>query len=217
MRSRGVLLLAVATLAISSLVSTAWAAGLTITSKPVGSDFQAKPTFYPRSIATATCTDLLVCTFGGIAGTPNNGDTVTLSFNTVLNQGTLCSAWAGGNTTNRSATVTATISNNAGTTGNDTLTITAVSGITCTGGMKFGTVDLGSAGYVGGNISYTSTSFTLSNAGTTPTIALKFGGGSTGTNVASSTITYRCDAALESSTNVECGTNRSVSGAVQQF
>ncbi len=218
MRTRSVLLLVLGFVIASGLLNLhrASAAGLDITTKKLAADRQATPAFYPRSVATATCSDVLICPLGGAAGAPSNGDTVTLVFNTVLQQSTMCSAWTS-NTTNRSATVTATISNNAGATGSDVLTVPTISGVTCSGGFKFGSIDLGSSGYVTSNISYTNTDFNLTNAGSNPQIVLKFRSGSTGSTVSSSIITYNCNGELTSSTGKACGKNTAVSAAVRQF
>lgn len=215
MHRRVVALLILAALA-STFASAAWAAGLTITSKPIGANTRAKPSFYPRSVVIANCSDLL-CVLPP-ANTPNAGDTVTVVFNTVMKQSTLCSAWTSDTTNRTGIDVTVTMNNNAGTTGNDTVTVTGVSGVTCSGGLKFGSIDLGSAGYVGGTINYGSSKLDLTSSGSTPTIKLTLGGGSTGNTVSSgSPANYSCDAGLQSSTGVLCTPSKSRTSATEQF
>lgn len=209
---RGWLLVVVAA-SISAVASSAWAASLTVSSQQFGANSRVKPAFYPRSVATANCTDLVICTAGGTAGRPENGDTVTVVFNTELKQSTMCSTW----TTNVDRTgvtavsVSVSVNDGAGSS-NDTLRVSG-----CSGGLKFGTIDLGSGSYVSATITYGSSTLSITNATTATQIVLKLNGGSAGSTVASSVVTYSCDAALTSSSDVACGRSKSVTAAVQQF
>lgn len=217
MKRRGVCVLVVVMLAVSSLVSTAWAAALTITSKPVGAHARAKPSFYPQRLQIDNCPlTLLLCT----SNAPENGDRVYVRFNSAIRQSTLCDSWTD-DTTSREVTVTATIHDNAGATGNDTLTVTAVSpASTCTGGtIKFGSIDLGASGYVTATIAYGSSTFKLSVTTTSWAINLTLDGGSTGQTVpnGSGQASYSCDTGLLGSTGAPCGVSKARTESTVQF
>lgn len=139
-----------------------------------------------------------VVSSGPTNGKVDQGDQVQVTFSEAIDTSTLCSTWSGtGNQTLAgNGQVTVSINNNAGATGNDTLTVTTTG---CT--FHFGTVDLGSSGWVsttrtfGGNGSSKST-IGYSSSTRTLTITLGAASGTVGTVSGSTTMTYTPDAAI---------------------
>ncbi len=199
------------TLAVSSLASAAWGAGLTVASEPLYASAPAKPAFFPDKAATTTCADVLICPLGGDAGNISNGDTIKVGFNTELNQSTMCSTWTS-NVARSGVAVAVSVNDNAAPSGNDSLTVTG-----CGGGLNYGSIDLGSTGYVSSTITYGSSTLAISDPTGTPEIILTLEGGSTGSAVASSTLNYSCHPALASSGGAACGLSKSRSATLEQF
>ncbi len=139
-----------------------------------------------------TVTDVSVAN-GGTAGTIDKGDTVAVVFNKAIAESTMCTAWSGSGDQAISGNkdIVVTITNNNGTTGNDTLTVSSTS---CPS-LRFGTLDLGTPNWVtatrtfsgsGKNhssLSYTASTFTLS-------VSLGSSSGATATGVAAQTVAY---------------------------
>jgi hypothetical protein len=128
---------------------------------------------------------------GGTSGQPEPGDTVTVTYSGPITVASLCSGWSG-NTTNQSTTGTITITD--GGAANDTLTVTTAA---C-GTFRFGTVDLGSAGFAqSGTATFTNSAITWNASTLQLAIAL---GTQTGTtnrvNAASITATYTPNPAI---------------------
>ncbi|HTZ85048.1 MAG TPA: hypothetical protein VMB05_00130 [Solirubrobacteraceae bacterium] len=89
---------------------------------------------------------------GGTKGKIEKDDTFSVGFSVPLAVNTFCSSWSGNSSSHElsgNGEVTVTLSDGAGTS-DDTLTLSASK---CT--IHFGTIDLGSAGYVsGGNVTF---------------------------------------------------------------
>ena len=80
---------------------------------------------------------------------PNSGDQVFIKFSEQLAVNTLCSSWSTNtNATQSLTTTTFQIENNVAGTGNDRLGV-AASGASCATARAFGTLDLGTANWVG--------------------------------------------------------------------
>ena len=104
----------------------------------------------------------------GTAGTVNRLDTIVVQYSGPMSVSSMCSTWSG-DTTNQSITannvVGVTISN--GGTANDYMTVSTTSAA-CGGAFHFGTLTLGSTGYL---VSTASQTFSGSGAGNASTIA----------------------------------------------
>ena len=101
-------------------------------------------------------TSLLIPNGGNQTGRPQQGDRVEVAFNQDLGVASMCSTWTG-NGANQSIAadnvVTVTIADNGAPSGNDQLTV-STSAAACGGAFNFGSVDLGSAAFVGGNTTF---------------------------------------------------------------
>ncbi|HZT66155.1 MAG TPA: hypothetical protein VFA11_10240 [Acidimicrobiales bacterium] len=197
--------MAAAVAAGMSAVGVAWAAGLTVTAQKLTAGSAAVPGFYPVSVATTNVT-------GGTRGLAETGDILTVVFSPGLNPATLCSSWP---SRNQKVKGTVAINDNAGSTGNDTLTVGAINGSACGGTFTFGTVDLGSAGYVtGGSVSFTNSTITLSSPmGSPATLVITLGSASgtgTPTRVTSGNpAIYTPATAIQNTSGVSIGANTS--------
>ena len=148
----------------------------------------------PTVLATADGT-------GSGSGGVDPGDSVTITFSEPLLASSLCSAWANdGAAKSLTAGVTVAVANNASPTSTDLMSVTATG---CgSSGFHFGTVDLGSKGYVKAgstaNFGPTPTSSTVTWDPATATLRIVFGS-TTSTKfgtVNSSVATYTPDPAL---------------------
>ncbi len=209
------LLVAVAAVAVLVVWLTAVSTSRNMTPRTPSTGTLHVPTFFPQSLAIKDCVGNMCARRAERA--PSNGDSVTVVFSAPIKQSTVCSSWKHG--TAARSRVTVTITDDAGATGNDVLSVSAGAGITCAGGLKFGTIDLGSPGYVAATTHYPSSTLDLVNAGTTASIVLRLGGGSIGTrpNAPHVPAEYSCDPALASSTGVPCGTSKARAATVHQF
>ena len=89
---------------------------------------------------------------GGTVGKIEKGDTISVAFSQALDSTSICAAWTGVAPLAGNNNVTATVNNNdAANGGRDSITVTAAS---CTGGLQFGKIDLGSSGFVTTNIAF---------------------------------------------------------------
>ncbi len=148
----------------------------------------------------------------------DEGDTIVVTFSQALDLTTVCP----GSTLplNGNNNVLVTINNGAGA-ANDTVIVSAAK-CTGVGGLKFGSIDLGSGAFVtatatfgangGGNDS------TITWSATTLTITLgKQNGGTTAAVSAANTATYTPDAAMKSSLNVTVSGTSTVTGSSPNF
>lgn len=95
-------------------------------------------------------------TTGVTANVPSANDVFAVLFSEPLAVASICSTWVG-NTTDQSLAannqVTMTIKNNAAPgTGNDQLIVNSIVSSACAAAANFGTLDLGSSGYVDGDV-----------------------------------------------------------------
>lgn len=191
-------------------VGPAHAASVTVTSKTLTVGTAAPPALYPTSLTIS----------GGNPGRPSQNDTVVTGYDTTLLQSTLCSAWSPNSASPAPITgVTVTIGDDNGATGDDTLTVTTAGG--CSGGFKYGTVDLGSNGYVtGGNVTFTNSTITLTQTTTTTltfTLRGRSGSGSPATVTSGNAAVYTPTATIADNASHTIGANVAVSAATVQF
>ena len=105
---------------------------------------------------------------GSTAGTLNRGDTITVQYSGPMSVSSMCSTWSG-DTTNQSITAdgVVAVSIHNGGTANDYMDLSTTSAA-CGGAFHFGTLTLGSTGYL---VSTASQTFSGSGAGNASTIA----------------------------------------------
>lgn len=192
-RSRGALALILATfffVAGGTATAAAWIASLENTNT-----FTASTTF-----ATISSVALQNKT-GGTAGLIEKGDQIIVTFSKTMKVASFCSAWSG-DSNNQSLSgngnVTVTVTNGNGAT-NDSITVTAN---TCT--FNFGSIDLGSNGYVtGSNATFSgngANDSTIAWTAATHVLTITLGSASGGTlnTVASSTAVYTASSSITS-------------------
>jgi len=129
---------------------------------------------------------------GNANGQVAKGDSVTITFNKAVAVNSMCSAWSG-NASNQALAanndVVVTVNNNAGATGNDTLTVSSVS---CA--FHLGVLDLGSPNWVTSTRSYSGNGgnrSTINYTASTFTLLVTLGNGTAGTpGVTAQTVTY---------------------------
>ena len=90
---------------------------------------------------------------GGGARKIDLGDTISVTFSAPPNVASLCSTWSGAG--NQTAAGSVVIDDNA-VSGNDRLRVTTTTPV-CGGAFKFGNVNLGNAGFVTANTTFTAT------------------------------------------------------------
>jgi hypothetical protein len=154
-------------------------------------------------------------TNGGTVNKPDQGDTIWVQFSQRISVGTLCSTWAG-NGTDQSVVANSVVTVNLVNSGSaDSLTV-ATTAAACAGAPKFGTFALG-GNYVSANRTCTGTgaaASTVSWSAATSTLTIRLGACGTSAAVATSTITYTPNAAVQNSTGTAItGTAASSSGA----
>jgi hypothetical protein len=143
----------------------------------------------------------------GNGGEAGQGDRVRVTFSEKLAVASLCSTWAGDGTAQSitaSNVVTVTIKNHASApvTTNDRLTV-STSAAACAGAFRFGTVDLGSPGFVTANVTLGGASPNQSTIAWSPTAAelvVTLGAASAGTadeNASSTVATYTPAAGIQ--------------------
>src|SRR5205807_4471350 len=95
----------------------------------------------------------LVVTNGGTANQVDKGDTIAITLVQPLLPGSLCSSLTGSNTLQTKDSMAVVTD---GGTGQDTLTLSDTNTTDCSTGFHFGSIDLGSTGWVtgGGSISF---------------------------------------------------------------
>jgi prepilin-type N-terminal cleavage/methylation domain-containing protein len=130
------------------------------------------------------------------------GDTVTVTFSDPIAVASMCSAWSNNGANqqiNQNNQVTVHVNDNAGATGNDTLTVEST---TCT--FNFGTLDLGSPSWTSSNLTFEGTNgnkSTITYTAAASRLVVTLGGGTSGANnIAAQTITYTPDTAVTDAT-----------------
>ena len=211
MRRLGVV--AVVAALAATVAGAAYAASFTLTSQHLGSASLTTPILYPRSIATTNN--------GNRVGQIQKTDTVTWTWPVAIDQTTLCSSWSNAQTAH-AVTMTWTISDNAGSSGDDVL-VAGTTGGACTSGLHIGSVDLGSAGYItGGNgtIASAQTSEFIIGGVTTLQMTVPNGGvtgGTVGTVASGSAAVWTPDAAVTDASGHNCAACLAKSTATVQF
>jgi hypothetical protein len=200
-RRRSTALFAV-TAAVVCLAGVAWAAGLAVSSKPLGGATLTTPVLYPTTLTIPT---------RGTVGRLERNDTITVVYNRVLQNSSLCAGAPQGPSSASGFVFTLT---NGGT-GNDTLSI---GGGTSCPGLHFGSFLLGSTGYTTGTIAYTGSTIAIAPGATTTTITLTIGTGTNATTVNAATVVkYVPDPLITDTTGVAIGTNTATTTASVHF
>jgi hypothetical protein len=185
-----------------------WAASFSLTTTTLTAKALATPVAYPTSVVTANV--------GGTVGRPQAGDTVTVVFSVQLSQATLCSSWTNGTS---SRTLSATLQIADGGSGNDVLTVSSVSAAICSAGFRFGSLDLGSPGYVSATRTYTTSTIALTQTAAATTVKLTLGTASgAGTTVSSgAAAVYIPNPLVADLSGNLCGANTATSVATVQL
>lgn len=141
--------------------------------------------------------------------TPSSGDSIKVVFSEPLSEASMCSTWGLDNTKDQtlqpSSGTPVTVRIEDGGAGNDRLRVQSVSGA-CGGAFHFGTIDLGSAGYVAANVDFTSSKIQWNHNGL---LTITLGGTPAGISAVASgaTATYTPDSAMTDPTgNTVMGT-----------
>ena len=211
MAIRHVLVVLAIVLAAVAAATMAGAATITASAKKLGTATFVAPSFVPSTISTANN--------GARAGRADRRDTTTISYSQQVKQSTLCSSWSNASTTETLTGVTLTLNDNAGATGNDTLTVGAAPA-TCASGFHLGTVDTGSNGYAtAGNVTYTNSTIALTQTATSTTLVLTFGtvGGTRGTVAAAAAAIYTPDTMIQSVGGQGIGVNQAATITTVQW
>ena len=197
----------------ATAASAAYAASLTVTSPHLGGASLTTPVMFPRSFATVNN--------GNRVGQIQNKDTATWTWPVAIDQTTLCSGWSNAQITH-TMTMTWTVSNNAGSTGNDVL-VAGATGATCSSGMHIGTIDLGSPNYVSGaNGTITGATTAIVVVGGTTTLQMTVPssgvtGGTVGTVASGTAAVWTPDAAVTDLSGNNCAACLAKSTTTVQF
>ena len=146
--------------------------------------------------ATAPTISSVLLSNGGTASRIDQGDTMTITFSESMVASRLCSSWTSDTTPyaiNSNSAVTIRVVNGTGLT-NDKLVIQSALGCATS---DFGTLDLGSSAYVGGNIDFVgngSNSSSITWEPNTRTLMFTLGGGGPVVLVPPATPTYTISA-----------------------
>ncbi len=144
-----------------------------------GGDMNYLTTTASDSVTPSAVTLTDVVLNGTVPGKIQSGDSIVVSFSGPINLDVICTGWTGATLTDGVVKVT-----NGGS--DDSISITSAS---CTPNDNFGTIDLGSPGYVTGSGNKLFSGSTISWSANTLTITLgatRSGGGTLGTVFASS-------------------------------
>lgn len=184
--------------------AVASAAGINLTASHLVSAPNVPPAFWPTSVATADG--------AGHPGRVEKVDSLTVTVSARIAATTLCSGATGA--TNQTWAVTAQIARGVG---NDVLTIPT--GPASCPTPRFGSVDLGAAGFVPSTLTFSGSTLVLTQGTATATITLLLGTPNGVGNLVSvaSVTTWRPDSALTNSSGTGVGTNTAVSTAAVQF
>lgn len=165
----------------------------------------------PADRAGPVPTSLLVSNGPGnnAAGRPEKSDQIQVVFSEPLSPPTICSKWTGsGNHSSSTSEALLNIVNNTTTTSSDVVGVsneTAGSSAPCDANLRFGSINLGSAGFVSANVSFgggsggngTSISWSASSS----TLSVTLGAVSAATNTAAvtsaTTATYTPESAVK--------------------
>jgi signal peptidase len=160
-------------------------------------------TFYVTGISTSN---------NGTAGKIDTGDSFTVTFHGLISIPSFCSSFP--QSLPGSVAVNNNFNNNAGGTGNDTVTTTASA---CT--LHYGTLDLGSNAYGTTTCSLASNVASITETATTSTVVISFNSvtGCTNSVVNSSALTFTADASLKDTGNNAVDTTPFTATAAKNF
>lgn len=198
--------------AVSALLvagsAVAWATTLTVTSKHLGASALTTPVMYPVSVTT---TDL-----AGNPGRVRQGDRISFVWSRQVDEPSLCSGWSN---TSSSQSLSMTWTAVDGTSTDDLLKPGTT--FTCATGLHVGTFDFGGSNYIsGGNITYSSstTSLTVGTSTTTLTVTLGAESGAGGSATSSGAAgTWTPDTAVTDRSAHSVGTNLAITSSSVQF
>jgi hypothetical protein len=190
------------------------AATFSLTSAHLGAGQVTTPVLFPDSIA--------ITNGGGPGhnvGRPDAADKITVVYSEVLAKTNFCTGWTG------TGNPTLDVDGNkaAGATGNDTMTLDqSTLNMTCTGGLHFGSVDLGGTGYFTSAtaVDFNKSTVTLTSSATQSTLVITLGtikAGTVGTVSTNKVATYTPDSALSDGSGHSVGANKAASPAEVQF
>ena len=159
---------------------------------------------------------------GGTAGRVDQGDSIVVTFSQLLSVSSLCGAWSGDRsdkTLTDNGGVVVRLTNNGGTTGSDTVTVTAAA---CPSGFQFGSIDLGSPGYItSGDATFgaTGAKSRIHWDATSRTLTITLGKSSSGNlpTVASSIATYTPDPDIRNAAGTAVDATSVQTPATKQF
>ncbi|MDP3711774.1 MAG: hypothetical protein Q8R60_04740 [Mycobacteriales bacterium] len=155
--------------ALLGLPGVGWSAALVLRSDALTVASLPSPTLYASSVASTDDR-------GGGRGKVDTGDSTTLVLGGRLRPSSLCSTWVETATPQTVTGLTLRLLDGAGTGGNDVLVVDTAPTGGCAGGLRLGTVDTGSAGFVtGGSVSFTASTATLTWTATSATLDVVFG------------------------------------------
>ncbi len=191
--------------------TAAYAAAVTAGSTHLGTTALAVPPLYPNSVVTANHSNR--------TGQLQKNDTVTIVFSRELNASTLCAGAPTQTGTLTGSGITVTVHGNAGPSGNDLLSIDSASA--CSDGeMAFGSLDLGSNGFVtSGTATFSNSTVALTQTSDSATVVVTLGNASgTFKRITSFVVaTYTPDPSLTDTAGNAIGLSSAFTTSTQQF
>lgn len=155
--------------ALLGLPGIGWSAGLVLRSGTIAVATLPSPTLYASSVSSTDDR-------GGGRGKVDAGDSTTLVLSGRLRPSSLCSTFTETAAPQTVTGLTLRLLDGAGTGGTDLLVVDAAPTGGCAGGLRLGSVDTGSAGFVtAGSVAFTASTASLTWTATSATVALVFG------------------------------------------
>jgi putative nucleotidyltransferase with HDIG domain len=105
----------------------------------------------PSIAVTPIASSLEITNGGGLAGRPQKGDQIVVTFSPAPSANAFCSAWSASSSPDLSDSNVVVVGNMPSS-GDDTITVTDSGD--CTGGFHFGSIDLGQSGYFNSNVTF---------------------------------------------------------------
>lgn len=168
-RGRASLLAAALAGALLGLPGVGWSAALVLRSDGLAVASLPSPTLYASSVSSTDDK-------GGGKGKVDAGDSTTLVLGGRLQASSLCSSWSETAAPQTVTGLTLRLLDDAGAGGNDLLVVDAAPSGGCVGGLRLGTVDTGSAGFVtAGAVAFTGSTATLRWGSASSTLLVVFG------------------------------------------
>ena len=143
---------------------------------------------------------------GHKVGQTDAGDTINVTYSEVLAKTNFCTGWTG------ATAPTVTVKGNKGGSGvDDTITLDQTTlNMTCTGGLHFGSIDLGSTGFFNTAVTFATSTVSLSGTPSKLTITLGTKSGTVVQLNATRTATFTPDPALSDSSGHAIGASTCV-------